>query len=1028
MDWPQAPHTVMLATSAAISAGLAAYAWRSRATPGARPFSVMMGALAWWCLALLVQVASDGFAAKMVWLKVQYLGVVVVPYAWLLFALAYAGRDNPFGTTSRAVLGLTAATTVALALTNEAHGLLWSRAWLDEAGPSPMVVTAKGPWFWVHVAYAYTLLAVGTLVLAPRAAAASSLYRGQALALLAGVIAPWLANVVFLLGLTRRDGTPFALTLSGLAFGWGLFRYRLLDLVPLARDAVLDGMDAAMLVADARGRVVDVNASGRRLLGPDTGEPVGRPLAEVLAPWPEVARLAAHVGRFEPTVDDARGRRHLEVTVSPLLEAGGLRTGTVLVCRDITESRNAADELRAQRRMFAHLVAVARATTQRPTLEATLQNTLEVSAQITGAEGGSLTLFDEQAHITHALFVRGGVSEVPPQDLTRIVSSGLAAWVRENRQSALVADTHQDSRWIVLPEQESVIRAALVVPIEREGTLLGILALDHSRPGHFEAEHLRLIEAAADQIGLALRNAQIFDEHTRLAERQTMLYDLLRAMGAQTGVDGVASRAVEAIGHFTGWPGIVIATEGETREQWLVRANSRRFAPPGRTFRGGVVGRVFATGRTELLSDVAADPEYLTADPSVKSELAVPLRRGARVLGVLNLESDRVAAFGPEDVKLAESIAEAVALAMENALLYETAEEDRTRLQAVIETSRDGIVFVDLDRCIRVFNEQARRMLHLEGRSEDWLGKPVDDVLQALIGEAPHVVEMIKTELRRMRRGDEPAGTGEYELPPHLVRWVTLPVGTGSTALGRLVVLRDVTEERTLGRMRDDLTHTMVHDLRNPLTSIDATVQAFQLSIGGTLSASQQEMLRVAARGVQRLKTLVDAILDVSRLEAGKMPLEREKVALSPLVSDTLRLQEPLAREAGQRLASDVSAELPPVWADPSLVTRILQNLVGNALKFSPAGGAVRVSASLTGRNGSRAVAIAVSDDGPGLSPDIEPRLFQKFATGRHQARGSGLGLAFCRLAVEAHGGGISALSRVGGGSTFTFTLPVAEA
>jgi NtrC-family two-component system sensor histidine kinase KinB len=167
------------------------------------------------------------------------------------------------------------------------------------------------------------------------------------------------------------------------------------------------------------------------------------------------------------------------------------------------------------------------------------------------------------------------------------------------------------------------------------------------------------------------------------------------------------------------------------------------------------------------------------------------------------------------------------------------------------------------------------------------------------------------------------------------------------------------------------------------------------------------------------------------------MPLRYEPVSLSALVDEALRVQLPLAAGKGVRLESSVSPSLPPAWADAKLIERVLQNLIDNAIRFTPLNGMVQVIAGqaddgVTGPEESGQPApvsqlhVSVSNNGPGLAPEVQDRLFQKFVTGGEQGSGTGLGLAFCKLAVEAHGGRIWVESEPDRITTFTFTLPLA--
>jgi len=337
-----------------------------------------------------------------------------------------------------------------------------------------------------------------------------------------------------------------------------------------------------------------------------------------------------------------------------------------------------------------------------------------------------------------------------------------------------------------------------------------------------------------------------------------------------------------------------------------------------------------------------------------------------------------------------------------------------------------------MDRRVLVTNAPTLEFLKLSGNPEDWTGRPVLDALAALRHRAPALVQATLAEIHRIQQGDEPPGEGEVEVSPRTIHWLNLPVLAGTTPLGRLVVLRDVTEERLLEEMRDDLTHTMVHDLRNPLTAIVGSLHMIEL-LADNLSLDQHHLLEVARNRSMEMRELVNEILDVSSLESGRIPLNRGEVSLTNLIDETLQAQLPLVTEKNLRLDSDISAPLPPVWIDRRLIERVLQNLVGNAINFTPSGGSVRVTARAiqhvaVPENGpSPQLLLTVSDSGPGISPELKSRLFQKFVTGRQEESGSGLGLAFCKLAIEAHGGQIWVESEPGQGATFNITFPVAH-
>jgi signal transduction histidine kinase len=227
-----------------------------------------------------------------------------------------------------------------------------------------------------------------------------------------------------------------------------------------------------------------------------------------------------------------------------------------------------------------------------------------------------------------------------------------------------------------------------------------------------------------------------------------------------------------------------------------------------------------------------------------------------------------------------------------------------------------------------------------------------------------------------------------------------------------------MTARHELQRLQRDMTHMLVHDLRSPLSGVWGAFELLEHA-----APEQHEVIALGMRATRQVMALTDSLLELGQLEAGARLLERRAVPLSRLVEEVGELMA--ARPGRAPLDIDVSADLPPVWADRRLLRRVLQNLLDNAFQFTPPEGRVRLSARECDEPSGR-VRVEVSDTGPGVAASVRERLFQKFARGDQQRRGFGLGLAFCRLAVEAHGGLIGMESVAGQGATFWFTLPTA--
>ena len=243
--------------------------------------------------------------------------------------------------------------------------------------------------------------------------------------------------------------------------------------------------------------------------------------------------------------------------------------------------------------------------------------------------------------------------------------------------------------------------------------------------------------------------------------------------------------------------------------------------------------------------------------------------------------------------------------------------------------------------------------------------------------------------------------------------------------IGWLIVLRDISEEKELEEAQEQLTEMIVHDLRSPLTAILGSIKLLDKSLAPEpQNAVVSQALWVSRRSVQQMLSLVNSLLDIAKLESGELELERTPVDLGPLCQDLLNTFQPEANEQGIILELDIADDTPTINADTEKIQRVLINLLDNALKFTPEGGSVKIR---TSKGEAQEVRLEIADTGPGIPEEFRQKIFERFAqvpgrTGRR--RGTGLGLAFAKLAVDAHGGKIWIEDNAGGGTVFIVSLP----
>jgi two-component system cell cycle sensor histidine kinase/response regulator CckA len=346
MQWHYNPYTIPLFTAVTISAVLTAFVWRRRPAPGLMPFLLLLLSVAEWSLAYALELGSVHLTTKVFWSQVKYIGVAFVPLSWLTFALKYTGRTKWLKPRNVVLLLIEPFLTLLLVWTNPLHGLIWSTIEMETIARVSMRVSTYGAWFWLNVVYSYILIFLGAILLVKFIIRSPHFYREQVGTVLIGVIVPWVGNGLNIFHINpfpNLDLTPFAFTLTVICLSWSFFRLRLLDIVPAARDAVIESMNDVVMVLDTQNRIVDLNPAAKFIIGQTESKIIGQSAAEVLSNWPD---LSTHLGdltgtHFEIVLGKGEAQRYFDLRISPLNDRHGRLTGRLLVARDITELKQA---------------------------------------------------------------------------------------------------------------------------------------------------------------------------------------------------------------------------------------------------------------------------------------------------------------------------------------------------------------------------------------------------------------------------------------------------------------------------------------------------------------------------------------------------------------------------------------------------------------------------------------------------------------------------------------------------------------
>jgi PAS domain S-box-containing protein len=364
MAYQFTPNMIPLFIAAAISGGLAWYTWQNRRTLGAPPLAALLLILFQWGLSYTLQLAATDLHIKILWSNITFVGVAATPIAWLIFTLEYTGRKTWVNTRRLVLLSILPVITILIIFTNESHGLFRSSPRLAAEGGFILLQTENGPWFWVHAAYSYILIIIGLILVIRALLRWPAAYRGQMIWILLATLTPFIANVITIFQLLPIliDLTPFAFTVTGIGMAYALFRHRLLDIAPLARDVVIDGMKDGMIVLDANRRIVDINPTAKKLLGisEDSGL-IGRPIREVLSRWPHLIQNYRDVYEAEDeiTFGEGESQRWFELNLSTLRDESQSIIGQVITIRNITRRKRAEMLLLENEARFRQMVEYA---------------------------------------------------------------------------------------------------------------------------------------------------------------------------------------------------------------------------------------------------------------------------------------------------------------------------------------------------------------------------------------------------------------------------------------------------------------------------------------------------------------------------------------------------------------------------------------------------------------------------------------------------------------------------------------------
>jgi len=336
---------------------------------------------------------------------------------------------------------------------------------------------------------------------------------------------------------------------------------------------------------------------------------------------------------------------------------------------------------------------------------------------------------------------------------------------------------------------------------------------------------------------------------------------------------------------------------------------------------------------------------------------------------------------------------------------------EKTKTEAIIFSIQDGIILTDYNGNVMLINKKAKDILGINDDIEnlnifDILDEKIRPIFESAINQPNKIFEIDLSQGNFVR----------------YYQTISLPVTTPKNEkIGIVTVLHDITLEKEIDKMKDDFLHSITHDLRNPMTSIRGFIKFLSDGIAGPITEQQRKMLDTMDRASFKLLNMINDILDISKIEAGKMQLEVEKINIVKIAQSVIEIQQPHYEQKNIKLVFEPEKETIELEADGKLIERVFTNLIGNAIKFTPENGTITVGI----KEKNDFVECFVQDTGEGIPKEYLEKIFEKFSQVKNKSKGgTGLGLTICKYFVELHKGKIWVESEYGHGAKFIFLLP----